>query len=293
VEGGWRLALHRLSGGRVTPRPSPAELTRHALEARITAPIAAPRTVAVISRKGGVGKTTTTLLLGHTFASLRADRVVALDGNPDAGSLGYRVHREHEATITDLLDDAHRINRYSDLRRYTTQTPTRLEVVASDDDPHITQAIGRNEYRSAVEVLERHFNLLLLDTGTGILDSATQGILRCADQLVVVLAPSLDGARAASLTLDWLEQHGFAGLAQRSVAVLNANRSSGLVATERLTAHFAERCRATLEIPWDPHLDAGAEADIAALRPATRDAYLELAATVADGFGDAGARRDR
>jgi len=33
-------------------------------------------------------------VLGHTFASYRGDRVIALDGNPDAGSLAYRVRRE-------------------------------------------------------------------------------------------------------------------------------------------------------------------------------------------------------
>ncbi len=45
----------------------------------------------------------TTLMLGHTFASLRGDRVIALDGNPDAGSLAYRVRRETSNTITGLL----------------------------------------------------------------------------------------------------------------------------------------------------------------------------------------------
>ena len=45
----------------------------------------------MLSRKGGAGKTTTALMLGHTFASWRGDRVVALDANPDAGSLAHRV----------------------------------------------------------------------------------------------------------------------------------------------------------------------------------------------------------
>ena len=123
------------------------------------------RSIAVISRKGGVGKTTTTLMLGHTFASLRGDRVVALDGNPDAGSLGYRVRRETAATVTNLLADEQEIIRYADIRSYTNQAPTRLEVVASDDDPRITTALGEEDYRRAIALLERHYNLILLDTG--------------------------------------------------------------------------------------------------------------------------------
>jgi putative peptide zinc metalloprotease protein len=86
--------------------------------------VAGCRRIAVVSRKGG-GKTTTTLMLGHTFASLRGDRVIALDGNPDAGSLAYRVRRETSNTITGLLAHRNAINRYADIRAYTSQAPTR------------------------------------------------------------------------------------------------------------------------------------------------------------------------
>ena len=258
------------------------------LVSRIRTPISGSRRIAVISRKGGVGKTTTTLMLGHTFATWRGDRVVALDGNPDAGSLGYRVRRETTATVTDLLDAADRLDAYADVRAYTSQAPTRLEVVASDDDPHISQAIGEQEYRAAVDVLQRHYNLILLDTGTGILDSATKGILAVADQLVLVLAPSLDGSRAASLTLDWLEQNGFGTLVRGCVAVVNHTRRKGLVEVDRLQEHFAARCRAVVRIPADKELEAGAETGLDATSTATREAYMELAAAVADGFAGPG-----
>ncbi|MDP9405546.1 MAG: MinD/ParA family protein, partial [Actinomycetota bacterium] len=233
-ESGWRHVVYSVTGGLVNPGPSRQEFERRQLVARVKAPVTGSRRIAVISRKGGVGKTTTTLMLGHTFANLRGDRVIALDANPDAGSLGYRVHRETSATVTDLLDDAEHIRRYADIRAYTSQATTRLEVVASDDDPHISQAIGEQEYHTAVGLLDHHYNLILLDTGTGILDSATKGILGVADQLVIVLAPSLDGARAASLTLDWLMQHGYDGLVANSVAVVNQSRQHGLVELGKL-----------------------------------------------------------
>src|SRR6266702_5364001 len=174
---GWRRIVFWLSGGRLNLVPSPAEMAERELIARAKTPVPGCRSIAVISRKGGVGKTTTTLMLGHTFASLRGDRVVALDGNPDAGSLGYRVRRETAATITNLLADEQMITRYAYIRAYTSQAPTRLEVVASDDDPRITKALGEEDYRRAIALLERHYNLITLDTGTGVLESATRGIL--------------------------------------------------------------------------------------------------------------------
>jgi putative peptide zinc metalloprotease protein len=281
---GWRRFVYWLTGGRVNFGPSPAEVAERQLIARAKAPVAGCRSIAVISRKGGVGKTTTTLMLGHTFASLRGDRVVALDGNPDAGSLGYRVRRETAATVTNLLADEREIVRYADIRSYTNQAPTRLEVVAADDDPRITTALGEEEYRRAIALLERHYNLILLDTGTGVLESATKGILQLAEQIVVVMSPSLDSARTAASTLDWLNQNGHAELVRNAIAVVNAVREEGLVEVGKIKDHFQGRCRAVVEVPWDPHLSAGAETQVDRLRPVTRRAYLEVAAAVADGF---------
>lgn len=290
---GWRRLLFRLSAGRIAPGPGSAEVRERELIAHLKTPIHGCRKVAFVSRKGGVGKTSTCLLAGHTFATYRGDRVVALDGNPDAGTLGHRVRRETAATVTTLLADRTRIDRYADIRAYTSQAPTRLEIVAADDDPRITQALGEEEFRTAIGLLERHYNLVCLDTGTGVLESATRGILHEADQIVVVVAPSLDGARAAASTLDWLEENGHANLVRSSVAVINAVRPGrGLVEIDHVQQHFASRCRATVRIPWDPHLEAGAETIVEELRPETRAAYLELAAAVASGFGNSEHRRD-
>jgi putative peptide zinc metalloprotease protein len=289
---GWRRALFALSAGRLNLGPSPAERRERRLVGRVKSPVPGCRRIAVVSRKGGVGKTTTTLMLGHTFASLRGDRVIALDGNPDAGSLAYRVRRETTNTLLSLLADRQEIQRYADIRAYTSQAPTRLEVVAADDDPRITDALREEDFHAAVALLEVHYNLVCLDTGTGVLESAAKGILELADQIVVVTAPSLDSARAASSTLDWLQRNGHAALVDGAVCVINAARPRSQVELDRIAEHFAARCRAVVRIPWDAHLEAGAESTLERLRPATRHAYLELAAAVADGFA-AGSVQER
>jgi putative peptide zinc metalloprotease protein len=289
---GWRRTLYLLSGGVVALAPSPAELRHRELVARVKTPITGCRKVAFISRKGGVGKTTTCLLAGHTFASYRGDRVVALDANPDAGTLAHRLRRETAETVATLLRDRQVIGRYADVRAYTSQAPTRLEVIAGDERAAIAETLGAADVAQAIELLERHYNLLCLDTAAGVLGSAAQGVLEAADQVVIVSAPSLDGARAASSTLDWLEEHRLAGLATSAVAVLNGVRPErGVVDIARIEEHFASRCRASLRIPWDPHLETGAEVQLDELRPDTRQAFLELAASIACGFTESVERR--
>ena len=46
---------------------------------------------------------------------------------------------------------------------------------------------------------------------------------------------------------------------------------------DRLEQHFAARCRAVVRVPYDLHLDEGAEVELSRLNRATADAYLMLA----------------
>jgi putative peptide zinc metalloprotease protein len=282
---GWRRFVYTTSSGAINPGPSAEERRRAALLARVTAPIQGSRRVVVMSRKGGVGKTTITLAIGSTYATLRGDRVVAVDANPDAGNLAHRVSQPCSRTITNLLDELDLISSYSDLRCYTAQAPeSRLEVLASDDDPRIGLALDRQAYHRVIELLDHYYNLILLDTGTGILDSANQGLLAEADQLVLVLRPALDGARAAALTLDWLGEHGHRELVARAVVVINGVRRSGGIPLERIEDHFAKRCATVISVPWDRTLEAGGQTALSALHQRTRDALIEVAAAVADHF---------
>jgi MinD-like ATPase involved in chromosome partitioning or flagellar assembly len=112
------------------------------------------------------------------------------------------------------------------------------------------------------------------------------GVLRLADQIVLVSSPSVDGARSASATLDWLAAHNYGDLVRGAVVVLSAirPRSKSAVDLARLEQHFAARCRAVVRIPYDAHLEEGAEVDLTQLSRATADAYVVLAAEVGDGF---------
>jgi MinD-like ATPase involved in chromosome partitioning or flagellar assembly len=282
---GWRRAVYKASGHAINLGESPADMHRRDLIARINQPLRGCYKIAMLSLKGGVGKTTTTTTLGSTFASLRGDRVIAVDANPDRGTLSQKIPLETTATVRHLLRDAARITRYSDVRAYTSQGPSRLEVLASEQDPAVSEAFSEDDYRRTIDLLEHFYNIVLTDCGTGLMHSAMKGVLDIADSLVIVSSGSVDGARSASATLDWLDAHGYHDLVARSVAVINSVRpKSGAVDLDRLAEHFGSRCRAVCRIPFDPHLEEGAEIELDRLAGTTRMALLELGATVADDF---------
>ena len=285
--GGWRRAVFKMTGGLVRPPESAAQRRRRELTARARTPVTGGHhRVAVVSLKGGVGKTTTTVGLGAMLASLRGDRVIAVDANPDRGTLSDKLRLETAATVRDLLNEQDQIQRYTDVRAYTTQAPSRLEVLASDRNPAVSVAFSEQDYCDVCQVLEHYYSIILTDCGTGLLHSAMTGVLRLSDQIVVVSSPSVDGARSASATLDWLQAHGYGDLVRHAVVVLAAirPRSRSGVDLDRLEQHFAARCRAVVRIPYDAHLDEGAEVELSRLNRATIDAYLMLAAEVGDAF---------
>lgn len=254
----------------------------------IRTPVLSCYRIAVISLKGGVGKTTTTTALGATLATERQDKILAIDANPDAGTLGRRVRRETGATIRDLVHAIPHLNSYMDIRRFTSQAPSGLEIIANDVDPAVSTTFNDEDYRRAIEVLGKQYPIILTDSGTGLLYSAMRGVLDLADQLIIISTPSVDGASSASTTLDWLSAHGYADLVQRSLTVISGVRETGkMIKVDDIVQHFETRCRGVVVVPFDEHLSAGAEVDLDMMRPKTRDAYFHLSALVAEDFARA------
>ena len=285
---GWRKWMYLGTFKLINVGESPKVIRRNTLVAEVQRPLRGCYRIALLSLKGGVGKTTITATLGATLASIRGDRVVAVDANPDRGTLSQKVPLETPSTVRHLLRDAEGIEAYSDVRAYTSQGPSRLEVLASESDPAVSEAFSSEDYTRTLEVLERFYSVVLTDCGTGMLHSAMSAVLTKADVLVVISSGSVDGARSAAATLDWLDAHGHQDMVRNSIAVINAVRPrSGKVDLKKVVDHFARRCRAVRQVPFDPHLEEGAEISLERLKPETREALLDLAAVVAEGFSGA------
>lgn len=282
--GGWRRALYKASFGGINPGISKEQAERNQLVERVRTAVDGCHKIAVVSLKGGIGKTTTTSCLGLTLAHYRGDRVVALDANPDAGTLAERLTGRTDVSVRHMLENLQSIDSFTDISRYMSLAG-RLQVLASDQDAEISEAFDAEQYTRIVDLLGRFYNVVLTDSGTGMLHSAMSGTLEAANSLVVVGAPSVDGSSRAAKTLDWLDAHGHGELVASSVAVISSVRAkSEAVDMDVLRNHFSARCRAVVEIPYDPHLVVGGRIDMTQLKPETERAYLALAAAVADGF---------
>lgn len=243
------------------------------------------RSIVVVSAKGGVGKTTTVIALGSVLAACRMDKMLALDVNPDTGTLGQRLRRETGATIRDLVQALPLLRTYLDIRRFTSQNPQGLEVIANDVEPRVAAQLTPAEYTDVLNLMGHHYPVILTDTGTALTHPVTQEALARADQLIVVAAPNVDGATSASITLDILQQCGHQQLVNGAVLLINASHGSGEgIDVSHIASHFETRCRSVASVPFDEHLAHGAEISLDFMRAKTRQAYVELAAVVAESF---------
>ena len=282
----WRKFVFRLTFGLVNLGDNAKVRARKELDLRIGADLrGGARFVPVLTRKGGVGKTTVTTLIGMALAQVREDRILAIDANPDRGTLAERVKKGTDKTVRDLVNKAGGINSFTVFSDYVSRDASRLDVMASETDPMMSEAFDEGDYNVVADIASRYYSICLTDCGTGIVHSVMRAILMRANGLVVVSGGSIDEARLASETLTWLESNGYSELVKNSIVALNtATFGTQLVKLEEIESHFASRVRAVVRIPYDPQLAAGATVDFSRLHPATKQAARDLAALVVDGL---------
>ncbi len=285
-EGRWSRFVYTITFHLVNLGDSARVRERKELDARIAKRFGGgTRFVPILTRKGGVGKTTITALLGMAMAEVRDEPVFAIDANPDRGTLAERVNKQTRATVRDAVLRAASITTFNEFTELVSRDETRLDIIASDSDPLLSEAFDENDYNVVADLASRFYSLVLTDCGTGIVHSVMRATLQRADSIVVVSGGSVDEARLASETLTWLEANGYGELVRNAIVAINTGtQGTNLVKLEEIEAHFQTRVREIVRIPYDTHLAAGSVIDFKQIAPITRDAARELAALVADGL---------
>ncbi|MDQ0731135.1 MinD/ParA family ATP-binding protein [Arthrobacter sp. B1I2] len=288
--GGFRGALYNLTGGAWNLGPGPKQRQEDELARRISRQLQGSYNTAVLSLKGGIGKTSTTVGVGLTLAEYRGDAPCAIDANPDSGdlverALGEGIYQQASPrTITDLLENIESINSLTALARYMHHAG-RLHLIAGEQDPEVSDSLTAEEYLRIRKLISSYYSVALTDCGTGVTHNAMSGILQSADNLVIAAGYAVSGAKRARSTLHWLASHGYEDLARNAIVVItDKDEVSSRVDKDAIEEHLSGICRELIAVPHDRGVADGDLVTLDVLKPETRRAYKEIAAAIVDGY---------
>jgi MinD-like ATPase involved in chromosome partitioning or flagellar assembly len=286
---GWRGGVNKL-GMRL--KPGKQEQAKRARRETIQRAFSGRKTIAVIGEKGGVGKTTTTYLLGATLGRVRGGSVLAWDNNEYKGTLGIRSlpSPDHDHTAIDLLNHVQSVGTgelsSADLIDFVrAQGENKFDVLASQSLDGDSDVIDEEAFGLLHETLSRSYRVIIVDTGNNSKAGTWQSAVAAADVLVLTTIVKEDSARTLASMADTLVAHGHEAKLRNAVTVMSHPSPTSYPDLERrLTSHMGQLTRQVVSVPFDAALDRGDVIDFDTLSDDSREAWLEVTAAVAAGL---------
>jgi MinD-like ATPase involved in chromosome partitioning or flagellar assembly len=309
-ESRWRLLLERARATAAAPASAPpnqvpGQVPAHVEWRRAQQPpysgdrdladlrkyLDGSKIVAFANPKGGVHKTTATVLAAATIGSARGRGVVAWDDNELRGTLGLRAgSARHARTIRHLLTDLIELEnlplsqlatRVDDYLRHAADGT--YDVLAGEENPRFARQLDRYMVTRVLDLLTKTHEVVCVDTGNNVESPNWQTVLRACHQLVVTTVPREDAAFSADWMLDQLHDLGLGALADNAVTLISCATPGHPPVLDDLRRHFATRTRAVVVVPFDPSLEIGASIEPVALQMTTKRAWVAAAAEIMRG----------
>lgn len=298
---GWRGGLAKI-GIKLSKSAKEQEFDRDVL--RIMRKLAYPQNVPVISLKGGVGKSTSTITLGSTLAKYRhVSDTVAFDSATD-GSLRRRMPVEQNRSVTSdarlFLGSVQERAKHEQslsgsevkVQLYSNSAGLQALVAAQ----HLKDyKLDEAEFYQILETLHHEYMVNLIDTSPDRRVPTFWPTIQSAHALVLVTTPNALSVDAAKRFIDLIRASHYQNLLARTVllwnnaapgkdVVINVEATQNILVQQLSTRNDPSTC--LVEIPEDEHLAAGGEINLKLLRKDTRRQFERAAALLMDKLPD-------
>lgn len=282
---GWRKSVYLLSLHGLNLGESPAERHYRELRERIHRHIRKQFVIAVVSGKGGVGKTTVTACVGAVFRECRPENVVAVDAAPGFGTLAGRIDETPPGDYTAVLNDTD-VQGYADIREHLGQNSIGLDVLAGNRASDQPRPLVPSMFTGVLSRLRRTHTIIVVDTSDDLEHPVMKAVFDACDTLVFVSGLTADTSLPVTRSIDLLRSMGHHELVSRSMVILNDSRNEyDPDARAYLTERFSQSGATVEFMPYDPHLGKGGIIDTRhELRKRSRLRLFEITAAVADKY---------
>ncbi len=183
-------------------------------------------TVTVASGKGGVGKSTISLNLAIALAQ-RKRRVILLDGDLGLGNINVMLGVRPEKDLANVIDGD------CSIEDAIIKGPWGISILPAGsgyEDMADLGEEGRGRLLSALKLLPKYSDALVIDSGAGI-GASVLSLALAADVILVVVTPDVASLTDAYSLVKVISRHSDSG---RFEAVIN--RAHSVQAGEEITA---------------------------------------------------------
>lgn len=248
--------------------------------------------IAVISPKGGVGKTFLAVNLAASLAQRTGFRVGLLDLDLHSGDAAVHLDLIGYPTLAELLPYAGNLEPAHLARAVVTHAPSHLEVLLAPPRPEAAEMLTREHLGALLRLVKQRYDFVIVDTPPDPVDPV---VLEClTEATAVILVTTLDAAALRQCRL-FLDSFGAGGgdLRRRLILVLNQVREGAPLVPARAAA-FLEAGNGAVRTVSIPEDRGAAERSIFEGRPlALTDpgnpvarAVFDLAQSFCPVFGD-------
>ncbi|MGD3110798.1 SAV_2336 N-terminal domain-related protein [Streptomyces sp. YGL11-2] len=240
----------------------------------------------VIGTDSGVGRSTVTVALGAVLAAARGGGVIALDAGRKVGELAGRLHLGgRDGVRQDLMRALPTISSYRDVLGHTVAGPSGLRALAHTAGRATPAPRYDEEYRRMMELLGRHFSVVLADWAYLRTKDVTDVTLAMTDRLIVVTRMTEEGIAHTEHLLARLTRRGYGALAERAALVVTALVGPGrALRRDDIAARLRDHRGGLVFLPYDHRLDSMREIALNRLRFRTHEAFVDLATLLAEDF---------
>ncbi len=201
------------------------------------------RVIGIFSAKGGVGKSLIASNLGVAFRAGHKQRTVILDLTPGTGTVDLLLDLEPERSWADLIPVVSEL-RPKHFQLSTTPFRHGLDILACPSETVFDKNIKKVQLRSLFTALRNEYDLVVIDTHTG-LDEMSQSAYEFANLRLVILTPDAPALRSTSRYVQsWSNSD------QRTGLVINQHSSGSAIDPQEIQDHLNHQIWGVL--PMDP-----------------------------------------
>ena len=177
--------------------------------------VAAGRIIAVVSPKGGVGKTTVASNLAVGLAKSAPHGAVLVDLDLQFGDVGSALAISPEHSVSDAVHGPARRDTMV-LKTFLSAHPSGLYALCAPESPDKAEELTGEDVTHLLEQLASQYRYVVVDTAPGLSDTTLAALDKASD-FVFVSGPDVPGVRGMRKELDVLAELGMHPLKRHMV----------------------------------------------------------------------------